>query len=66
MLSADTITDDQIDVLEDYGSGVWSVGITLPNGTYVGVGVSNVDDIPAAKTQVRARCAEIFNARDGR
>jgi len=59
------ITNEQI--LAEYNGelGVWSVGITLPDGTYIGYGCATEAEIPRAKEQVRARCAEILNARSG-
>ena len=45
---------------------VWSVGITLPDGTYVGVAVPSADDIPAAKAEIRARCAALAKESDVR
>lgn len=54
------ISDDQIEALpHPDDSSVWSVGVTLPDGTYVGVACHDEGLIPAAKAQVRARCAEI-------
>jgi hypothetical protein len=58
-----TITDDQISAAYNMELGVWSVGITLPDGTYVGCGCATEDEVPLAKVQVRARCAALFNER---
>jgi hypothetical protein len=55
------ISDDQIAATPHPDSAVWSVGVTLPDGTYVGVACHDEGLIPAAKAQVRARCAEILN-----
>ncbi len=56
------ISDDQIEALPfPDDASVWSVGITLPDGTYVGVACPDEALIPAAKAQVRARCAEVLN-----
>jgi hypothetical protein len=56
------ITDDQIAAIpHPDDSSVWSVGVTLPDGTYVGVACHDEGLIPAAKAQVRARCIEILN-----
>jgi hypothetical protein len=57
------IMDEQI--LAEYNSelDVWSVGITLPDGTYVGFGCATEDEVPSTKAQVRARCAELAAAR---
>lgn len=57
------ITDEQI--LAEYNGDldVWSVGITMSDGTYVGFGCATEAEVPSAKAQVRARCAEILNAR---
>jgi hypothetical protein len=41
---------------------VWSVGVTLPDGTYVGCGCATEAEVPIAKQQVRARCADLLNA----
>ena len=54
-LTADTITAEYSGELD-----VWSVGITLPDGTYVGVGCATKAEVPSAKAQVRARCAELL------
>ena len=56
------ITDDQIEA-RPYPDdpSVWSVGITLPGGIYVGVACHDEALIPAAKAQVRERCAEILS-----
>jgi len=59
---AHVISDDQIEVLPfPDDASVWSVGITLPDGTYVGVACPDEALIPVAKAQVRARCAEVLN-----
>lgn len=57
------VTDEQI--LAEYNGelDVWSVGITLPDGTYVGFGCATEAEVPSAKAQVRARCAELAAAR---
>ena len=57
------ITDAQI--LAEYNGDldVWSVSITLPDGTYVGCGCATAAEVPRAKAQVRARCAELAAAR---
>lgn len=56
------ITDEQI--LAEYNGelDVWSVGITLPDGTYVGFGCASEAEVPSAKAQVLARCAELLNS----
>ena len=58
-----TITDEEI--LAEYNGDldVWSVGITLPDGTYVGFGCATEAEVPSAKAQVRARAAELLAAR---
>ena len=63
MLSASAITDAQI--LAEYNGDldVWSVGITLPDGTYVGFGCATEAEVPSTKEQVRARCAELLAER---
>ena len=63
MLNASTITDEEI--LAEYNGDldVWSVGITLPDGTYVGFGCATEAEVPSAKAQVRARAAELLAAR---
>lgn len=63
MLNASTITDEEI--LAEYNGDldVWSVGITLPDGTYVGFGCATEAEVPSAKARVRARCAELLAAR---
>ena len=60
------ITDAQI--LAEYNGDldVWSVGITLPDGRYIGVGCATEAEVPSAKAQVRARCAELFNTHEER
>jgi hypothetical protein len=73
-LTADNITDAKIrelrDALDDardehihaeYNGelGVWSVGVTLSNGLYVGCGCATENVVPSAKVQVRATCAEL-------
>jgi len=57
------VTDEQI--LAEYSSdlGVWSVGLTLPDGTYIGVGCATEAEVPSAKAQVRMRCAELAATR---
>ena len=57
------ITDEQITAEYSGELDVWSVGITLPDGTYVGVGCATEAEVPSAKVQVRARCAELLAAR---
>lgn len=57
------VTDDQIIAEYNGEEDVWSVGITLPDGTYVGFGCANEAEVPSAKAQVRARCAELTVAR---
>lgn len=58
------ITDEQIEALPyPDDPSVWSVGITLSDGTYVGVAVPDGALMPEAKAQVRARCDEILNGR---
>lgn len=57
------ITDAQITAEYSGALDVWSVGITLPNGTYVGCGCATEAEVPSAKAQVRARCAELLSAR---
>jgi hypothetical protein len=58
----EVISDDQIEALPyPDDASVWSVGITLPDGTYVGVACPDEALIPAARAQVRARCAELLN-----
>ena len=57
------ITDEQIATEFSDELDVWSVGVTLPDGTYVGCGCATEAEIPNAKAEVRARCAEILNAR---
>jgi len=57
------ITDEQILAEYDGAAGVWSVGITLPDGTYVGCACATEAEVPRAKAQVRARCAELHNTR---
>jgi hypothetical protein len=48
------ISDDQIDARAyPDDAAVWSVGITLPDGTYVGVACPDETLVPAAKAQVR-------------
>lgn len=55
------ITNDEIEALPyPDDPTVWSVGITLPDGTYVGVACHDETLILDAKAQVRARCAEIL------
>ncbi len=51
------ITDDQILAKYDGELDVWSVGVTLPDGTYIGYGCATEAEIPRAKEQVRALCA---------
>ena len=60
------ITDEKI--LAEYNGelGVWSVGITLSDGTYVGFGCATETEVPSTKAQVRARCAELFNTHEAR
>ncbi len=58
------ITDAQICAEYNGDLDVWSVGVTLPDGTYVGFGCATEAEVPSAKEQVRARCAEILNARN--
>ena len=60
MLNASAIADEEI--LAEYNSDldVWSVGSTLPDGTYVGCGCATEAEVPGAKEQVRARCAELL------
>jgi hypothetical protein len=62
MLTAGTITDEQILAEYSHELGVWSVGITLPDGTYVGFGCATEAEVPLAKADVRARCAELLEA----
>lgn len=57
------ITDEQIRAEYNGDLDVWSVGITLPDGTYVGCGCATEAEVPSAKAQVRARCADLLNAR---
>ena len=66
MLTADTITDAQI--LAEYNGDldVWSVGITLPDGTYVGFGCATEAEVPSAKAQVRTRCAALLAERNAK
>ena len=52
-------TDEQILAKYDGELGVWSVGITLPDGTYVGCGCATEAEVPSAKAQVRTRCAAL-------
>lgn len=54
------ITDEQITAEYSSELDVWSVGITLPDDTYVGVGCATEAEVPSAKAQVRARCAELL------
>jgi hypothetical protein len=61
--AAAPITDDQIIAEYNGDLDVWSVGITLPDGTYVGVGCATEAEVPAAMAQVRARCANLNAAR---
>lgn len=62
MLTADTITDDKIEVLPfPDDPSVWSVSVTLSDGTYVGVAVHDEALIPSAKEHVRTRCVQILN-----
>ena len=66
MRTADTITEAQYEqITAEYGGelDVWSVGITLPDGTYVGVSCAIEASVPSAKAQVRARCVALFNTR---
>ena len=63
MLNASTITDEEILAEHNSELDVWSVGITLPDGTYVGVGCATEAEVPSAKAQVRARCVALFNTR---
>ena len=60
------VTDEQI--LAEYNGDldVWSVGITLPDGTYVGFGCVTEAEVPSAKAQVRARCAELLAERNAK
>ncbi len=58
-----TIADDQIVAEYNGDLGVWSVGVTLPDGTYVGFGCATEAEVAQAKAQVRARCAELAAAR---
>jgi hypothetical protein len=57
------ITDEQIRAEYNSELDVWSVGITLPDGTYIGCGCASEAEVPSTKAQVRARCAEILNTR---
>jgi hypothetical protein len=57
------ITDDQIRAEYNGDLGVWSVGITLPDGTYIGCGCATEAEVPSAKAQVRERCAHLLNTR---
>ena len=53
------LTDAQIEALPHPDDpSVWSVGVTLPDGTYAGVAVHDDALIPAAKEQIRARLKE--------
>jgi hypothetical protein len=62
MITAENITDEQIHALPHPDDPtVYSVGITLPDGTYVGFAVLDEANIPAARAAVRARCAEILS-----
>lgn len=59
MITADNITDDQICAEYSWELDVWSAGITLPDGTYIGCSCVTEAEVPSAKAQVRARCATL-------
>jgi hypothetical protein len=61
---ATLVTDDQIRAEYNGDLGVWSVGITLPDGTYIGCGCANEAEVPSAKAQVRERCAHLLSTRN--
>ena len=60
---ASLITDEQIRAEYNGDLDVWSVGVTLPDGTYVGCGCATEAEVPSAKEQVRARCADLHARR---
>jgi hypothetical protein len=53
------VKDEQISVEYSSELDVWSVGVTLPDGTYVGCGCATEAEIPGAREQVRLSCAEL-------